>query len=431
MDTTVDAARTHPVGVGLAGVGAQIAELAQLPVFGIPDGQLPGLVARARAAVSQLQLVYLNLLAQADACEVARTSKRAASTQAWMTHSLHVRPGTAKRERLLAAGLAERPRLAATVASGRVNTEQAEAILAALADLPSDCGPACRDDVERLLIGEADRLDSPGLTRVGQRLRDRLDPAAAEAAEAERLARQERDAHARRYLRLGEDGHGSVYGRFRLSVAEAATLRAILDVLARPQPAEQLGRDPRSAEQRMADALTTMAALVQLRGDLPDHGGDRPVVVVTIGFAWLLDQLRGHGLLRDTNTAISPAAARRLACDARIIPLVLGGDSQPLDLGRDRRLFTRAQRHAIATRDRHCVHPGCDRPPTWCAYHHVQHWAAGGNTDIADGVLLCPFHHPLYDRDEWLFIRGPAGPTHVIPPPFIDTHQTPIPITRE
>jgi hypothetical protein len=432
MDDTTDPPNgRHPVAVQLEQTRSQLGELAELPMFGIPDQQLPELVCVARAAASQAQAVYLNLLAQADACEIARKGKRAASTQAWMRNTLHIRPGTAKRERLLAAALRRRPRLATAVAAGHVNPEQAEAIIDALAELPSDCGDACRDDAETILLNETDRLDTLGLIRVGLRIRDRVDPARAEAEEAARLARQERDAHDRRYLRMRDDGHGCTHGTFRLASVEAAALRAVLDVLAKPQPASETGRDPRTAEQRMADALIQTARLTQRTGDLPANGGDRPVVVVTIAYPWLLDQLRGHALLRDTDTPISPAAARRLACDANILPMVLGGDSQPLDVGRAQRFFTKAQRHAIATRDRHCVHPGCDRPATWCDYHHVKHWADGGTTDVANGVLLCTYHHALYDRNEWLFICGPHGPTHVVPPTFIDLEQTPIPINRE
>ena len=427
-EITVD---RHPVAVQLDETRRQLGELAQLPVFGIPDQQLPELVCLARSAACQAHAVYLNLLGQADACEIARKGKRAASTQAWMRNSMHIRPGTAKRERLLAAGLRRRPRLAAAVATGQVNAEQADAILTALAELPSDCGDTCRNDAETILLNETDRLDTLGLTRVGLRIRDRLDPERADHEEAARLARQERDAHNRRYLRMRDDRHGATHGTFRLSSIEAAVLHAVLDVLAKPQPSTENGRDPRTAEQRMADALVQMATLVQRTGDLPAHGGDRPTVVVTIGFAWLLDQLRGHGRLRDTDTPISPAAARRLACDAGILPMILGSDGQPLDVGRAQRFFTKAQRHAIATRDRHCVHPGCDRPPTWCDYHHIKHWADGGTTDITNGVLLCTFHHALYDRDEWLFVCDESGPTHVVPPTFIDLEQTPIRISRE
>jgi hypothetical protein len=427
-DITID---RHPVAVQLDELRSQLNELAALPVFGIPDQQLPELVCAARAAVSQVQAVYLTLLAQADVCEVARKQPRHPSTQTWMANALHIRPATAKHERLLAEALRDRPVLAAGLAAGTVCTEQADAILDAIGEVPADFGPVCRDELEQALVEHGAHKSPRQLRLQGEQTRATLDRDRYDREKADELARRERHAQERRYLRLHEDGYGSVYGSFRLSTVEAAGLRAVLDVLAKPQPATESGRDPRTAEQRMADALVQMMKLVQVTGELPANGGDRPPVVVTIAYPWLLDQLRGHGLIRDTDTPISPGAARRLACDAGILPMVLGGDSQPLDVGRAQRFFTKAQRHAIATRDKHCVHPGCDRPARWCAYHHIRHWADGGSTDVTNGVLLCTFHHALYDRDEWAFVCDKTGPTHVIPPDFIDLYQTPIPIERE
>ena len=69
-----------------------------------------------------------------------------------------------------------------------------------------------------------------------------------------------------------------------------------------------------------------------------------------------------------------PAQARRLACNAHIIPAVLGGDSEVLDLGRAQRLFTAAQRRALLLRDRTCRAEGCDIPGTWAEAHHWVAW---------------------------------------------------------
>ena len=133
--------------------------------------------------------------------------------------------------------------------------------------------------------------------------------------------------------------------------------------------------------------------MVLAGGRLPDNGGDRPQVVVTVPF----DPLRrafGAGVI-DTGDRLSADAARRLACDARILPAVLDGAGQPLDLGRERRLFTGPLRRALVLRDGGCAFPGCDRPPRWCDGHHVIHWADGGATSLANAVLLCGHHHRL------------------------------------
>lgn len=76
-----------------------------------------------------------------------------------------------------------------------------------------------------------------------------------------------------------------------------------------------------------------------------------------------------------------------------MLPAVLGGRSETLDLGRMRRLFSPAQRKAMAVRDRQCRVDGCDVPAAWCEAHHLRPWAKGGKTDLADGTLLCSFHH--------------------------------------
>ena len=110
-----------------------------------------------------------------------------------------------------------------------------------------------------------------------------------------------------------------------------------------------------------------------------------------------------------TGDQITAAQARRLACTAKILPVVLGGDSLPLDLGRTRRLYTPAQRKALLIRDRTCRGEGCDVPGTWCEAHHLDPWHAGGRTDLADGVLLCSHHHHQAHEPRWRLERLANG----------------------
>ena len=83
------------------------------------------------------------------------------------------------------------------------------------------------------------------------------------------------------------------------------------------------------------------------------------------------------------------------ACDAGVIPVVLGGAGEVLDLGRAVRLFTAAQTRRLWLRDRHCTYPGCGMPPQWCDAHHLGHWADGGPSDLANAALLCERHHTI------------------------------------
>ena len=123
---------------------------------------------------------------------------------------------------------------------------------------------------------------------------------------------------------------------------------------------------------------------------------------------------------------ISTSEARRLACNAGIVPMVLAGESKVLDLGMSRRLFTRYQRLALAHRDQGCVFPRCARPAAWCEAHHCRSFSDGGPTDIGNGALLCSFHHHLVHHGDWQIQIATDGIPEAIPPPWVDPHRRPI-----
>ena len=125
-----------------------------------------------------------------------------------------------------------------------------------------------------------------------------------------------------------------------------------------------------------------------------------------------LDALRtGLGLAEtSTGEVLTATEARRLACTAGIIPVVLGGAGETLDLGRSRRLFSPGQRKAMAIRDRGCRAEDCDIPSAWCEAHHAHTpWSRGGRTDLAHGVLLCSLHHHRAHDRTWDTARLPNG----------------------
>lgn len=119
----------------------------------------------------------------------------------------------------------------------------------------------------------------------------------------------------------------------------------------------------------------------------------------------ILEQLKhdGHGLTTPRgspgNVRVDYDLARQQACHQRIIPMVLGTASQPLDVGRAQRSFSSAMRRALHVRDRGCVVPGCPRPPSWCEPHHLEEWANGGSTSVENGVLLCRQHHSAVHKN--------------------------------
>lgn len=89
-------------------------------------------------------------------------------------------------------------------------------------------------------------------------------------------------------------------------------------------------------------------------------------------------------------------------CDPVFKPVVMNTEGVVIHLGRDQRLVSNAQRHAMANRDGGCVFPGCDSPPSWVDAHHVVHWAHGGPTDLANIASLCRYHHGVTHRKGWI-----------------------------
>jgi hypothetical protein len=207
-----------------------------------------------------------------------------------------------------------------------------------------------------------------------------------------------------------------------LGVEDAAIVTAALQPLSGPVP-----DDNRSFPQRRADALVDVCRLALRTGELPQDGGEPPQLAVTVRFDPLASRLGAcPGVLPD-GERISAAAARRLACDARILPLVLGGASQVLDAGRSRRLVHGPLRRALTVRDGGCAFPGCDRPARWCDAHHLRSWSGGGRTDLDNLVLLCRHHHRLLHAPAggWRAKLGTDRLPVFVPPPWIDPQQRP------
>jgi hypothetical protein len=123
-------------------------------------------------------------------------------------------------------------------------------------------------------------------------------------------------------------------------------------------------------------------------------------------------------------TPISAATVRRLACEADLIPAVLSGDGHVLDLGHSERFFQEHQRRALAIRDgNHCHFPGCHIPEPRCITHHMTAWDHGGPTDLANGVLLCRYHHVTVHHKGWLVRMGAHGHPEYVPPEWMDPRQ--------
>ncbi|MFP5019739.1 HNH endonuclease signature motif containing protein [Pseudonocardia phyllosphaerae] len=198
-------------------------------------------------------------------------------------------------------------------------------------------------------------------------------------------------------------------------------IRTAVDALTGPGHPD----DPRSHPERQAEALAEICGygLEHAGGELlPDTGGQRPQVTVTVRLEDL--QNRARAALLDHTGGLSASALRMLCCDAAVIPVVLDGAGQPLDVGRARRTIPRAIRRAVAARDRGCAHPGCDRPPSWCEIHHIIAWEIGGPTAVTNLVMLCRVHHGQVHHAGWT-VRLTDGIPEFLPPAWIDPRQQP------
>jgi hypothetical protein len=244
-------------------------------------------------------------------------------------------------------------------------------------------------------------------------------------------------------------------------------------------PAPEPDLDRRTPAQQRLDGLVGASKAALAAGTLPATGGLRPQVMVTIGYQDLLNSIqttaskgpryattRNHRTNPDTRptdtiwppdtdtwqatpqpspdirppanepeprpgsgtfTYTGPVTAstiRKIACDADIIPVLLGSQGRILDIGRTTRVFPPHIRKALTARDQGCAFPNCTIPASWCEAHHTTYWSRGGPTSTDNGVLLCTHHHHLIHKEQWK-IHVKNGIPWFIPPPHIDPRQHP------
>ena len=207
----------------------------------------------------------------------------------------------------------------------------------------------------------------------------------------------EREAEVRRAHRSLVKGPGPVgMWRYTLVLDEegAAVVDAAVDALAKPRRDADTGElDSRTPAARRADALLDLVSrAVSAPDGVPRQA--KTSLVVTISLDALQGRCRGAGLTMD-DEALTVGTVRRLACDAQVIPVVLGTRGEILDQGMARRLFDRAQIRNLWLRDGGCTFPGCSKPAAWTDAHHLVHWADGGPTDLDNAALLCRGHHSI------------------------------------
>lgn len=398
------------------------------------DRERVDLASAAIEAADRLRMLASVLIGEAEAtgADVAATGL---SVVSWLADTRRM----TRREvwALLHQGrdLAAFPLVRAAGLAGEVSPTQARSICEVLVDLPDELGPATLRQAEVDMVGFAAALDSRGLTTAAEHLLEVLAPDTADELEAKRLEREARRARRNRSLFFVPDGQGSVLIKGKLPVLAAQALIVQIDaIVARDRRAALDALDPLAEEvtpaMRRADALVELAAAAALHQDAPAHGGDRPRIVVTVPLERLTD-LATSGDLIGPGERVAAGDLRQLCCDADLVPVVLGGRSEALDVGREHRLVTAPIRTALTIRDRGCVFPGCDRPPAACHAHHLVPWQSGGATSLDNLVLVCAHHHGIVEPTadppgrRWEIRLGADGLPEVLPPLHVDRTRRP------
>ena len=402
MSTTA----AHPVGSAVARAHAVLGDVAEMSVWSMSQAETAQAFAEASRLQARLAAVQSRLLEHADAVAV---QERNASPSLAVWHS-NVTKSTKResfRQIRLAEGLARHVLVREALGRGDLVAEQASVICTALDALPDDLEVSILEQATTALVEFAQVHDAKALRVLGRRILDVVAPEVGEAWEAELLDREEREAEKSSVFRMREDGHGHIRGSFTVPLLVGQMLERALLAFAAPKHQVatratgddqdgQSGSEEAAVPVRRPTAQRLGAAFVELverldAAGLPRAGGVNATVVVTMTLESLQGGLAAATL--DTGGRVSAATARRLACEAGIVPVVLGGRSEPLDVGRSQRLFTVPQRLALGVRDGGCTAKGCDAPPAMCHAHHEDFWCRDGHTKVERGRLLCPYHH--------------------------------------
>jgi hypothetical protein len=249
---------------------------------------------------------------------------------------------------------------------------------------------------EEAALLEKARENSPGkFYYICKHYRHAADREGYEAEQAESVENR------RLWISKCEDGTVLLSGNF-----DPEGGAAILNKL-EPRARKSGAHDDRSREKRNADALVELAS----------GGGSQAQIQVTSSVETLLGLSGAPAAdMEHSSVPISSKTIERLACDSSIARILLDSESTVIDVGRSKRVVSEPARRALTARDGHCRWPGCERPASWSAAHHVVHWIHGGTTDLDNLILLCHRHHWMVHEGNWQIVRGDDGRMLAIPP---------------
>ena len=342
------------------------------------------------------------------AAELAQAPERDGqrSMSSWLRGHCRLSPRAAGLLVRNGRALAQLPQVAAACTAGAISAEQLT-VIAPIAT-PDRLAEAAAQgvDVEGIEKALLDVATGPRYDRLAQAVEhylNRLDPDGPEP-----------DPTEGRSLSIAKHADGSITGRFELDPVGGEKVQSVLEsFVQKNRPAG----DTRTRAQQLGDALVQWADLTLAAGTAPVLRTHKPQVIVTIALDDLVGTHTAPGAGRMSFGAqISAARARALACDGEITRIVLGPRSQPLDLGRDRRITPPHLRRAVEARDIGCVFAGCSAPSHWCDVHHLLEWYADqGPTSLDNSALLCERHHTQVHHG-FRIHRDPDGTWHTYRP---------------
>lgn len=405
----------HPILACAAEIGAALDRVADTDPGYMRTSDKQTTLLELTRLQSRLEELRSRVLASADDVAAEHGARTAG---AWVAHQSRATTMAGHADQRLADALGAHEPIRSALAAGDLRRDQAVEIARAVDALPASVnlrnvptgaeeeivvGAAVRNQARTHLLGLAVDHDAAALRRLGKRLLEVVAPELGEAHEAAILAAEEARAARTASFTMVDDGHGRCHGRFILPTLAGAMLSQHLLALANPRRHDDVTlKDDsgqwRSMPERLGTAFTEY--IERYPADhTPQSGGIAATVVVTMTLDTLMGGLAAAAL--DNAERISAADARRLACEAGIIPAVLGHRSQVLDLGRKARFHTSVQRVALGLRDGGCTAQGCSLPPAACHAHHDQPWSRGGGTTVQQGRLLCSRHHRLAHRPDY------------------------------
>jgi hypothetical protein len=321
---------------------------------------------------------------------------------------------------------------ARALAAGEISTSALASISAGLGTPNSAVTVEGLRDAARVLVDQAVAgLDADRLWRAARDLRDELDLAGVKVREDE--------AHAARGITHRPLAAGGGIATWRMDPEAYALFVSAYDRMTSPKrggvrfvdrervgKAQRIQSDDRTPVQLASDGILHLIVAGATVDDSVMLGSGAPVIRLTVARAALES---GVGLARIDGQAapVSLQTAERLSCEGEVSTLEFDGEGHFIEEGSDARLYGRRQREILAAKFGGCMDPDCDRPPSWCEAHHIMHWARDrGKTSIANGILLCKFHHLMYHNRGYEITCDREGRYWKVPPSSIDSGQTPI-----